>query len=218
MRKIFTGLIEEIGIVSNIKKMNQGIQISINCKKVLEDVHLGDSIATNGVCLTVVEKSHNFFVADCMFETLNRSSLKFLKNGDKVNLERALTLNSRLGGHLVTGDVECLGKIVHIEEIGIAKLYTFEIPSEFFRYVIEKGRITIDGASLTVFNCEKNRFSLSLIPHTQNMIILGEKKSGDIVNIETDILGKYIEKFLLPNEKIEKKSRLSFDFLSEHGF
>lgn len=226
VRKIFTGLIEEIGIISGIKKLSQGVQISIICDKILDGTSIGDSIATEGVCLTVVGKYKDSFVADCMFETLDRSSLKFSKIGDRANLERALALGSRLGGHLVTGDVECLGTILDIQDVGIAKLYTFEIPSEYFRYVIEKGRVTIDGASLTVFNCQNNRFSISLIPHTQKKITLGKKRVGDRVNIETDIIGKYIEKFIFVEnsgvknreENHEKKSELTLEFLAENGF
>ncbi|MGL4732903.1 MAG: riboflavin synthase, partial [Fusobacteriaceae bacterium] len=192
---MFTGLVEELGEVISLAKKSEGLQIGIRCKRILEDIKIGDSISTNGVCLTAVEIGSNYFIADCMFETLDRSSIKILKKGDRVNLERALTLNSRLGGHIVTGDVECLGEIISIFSMGIAKVYTFSVPAKYSRYIIEKGRITIDGASLTVMEAEGKNFSVSLIPHTQKMITLGYKSIGDVVNIETDIIGKYIERF-----------------------
>ncbi len=190
----------------------------IKCNKVLEGISYGDSICTNGVCLTVVEIGKNYFGADCMFETLNRSNLKTLKKNDKVNLERAVTLNTRLGGHLVTGDVECEGIIKNISAIGIAKVFTIELEEKYSKYIIEKGRITIDGASLTVISVNLNKFSVSLIPFTLKSITLGEKKIGDIVNIETDIIGKYIEKFLGSEKYNENKKDITLEFLAKNNF
>lgn len=207
-----------MGEVIFLQKKSQGLSIGIKCNKVLEDIRIGDSIATNGVCLTAVDMGRDYFVADCMFETLNRSNLKSVKKGERVNLERAMTLDSRLGGHLVTGDVECQGKIVSITDVGISRVYTFHIPEKYSRYVIEKGRVTIDGASLTVMDAAGENFSLSLIPHTQKMITLGSKSEGDIVNVETDIIGKYIERFMLPPKKEDKKEKLTMEFLLENGF
>lgn len=207
-----------MGEVIFLQKKSQGLSIGIKCNKVLEDIRIGDSIATNGVCLTAVDMGRDYFVADCMLETLNRSNLKSVKKGERVNLERAMTLDSRLGGHLVTGDVECQGKIVSITDVGISRVYTFHIPEKYSRYVIEKGRVTIDGASLTVMDAAGENFSVSLIPHTQKMITLGSKSEGDIVNVETDIIGKYIERFMLPPKKEDKKEKLTMEFLLENGF
>jgi len=193
----------------------------IKANKVLENVKLGDSIATNGVCLTVTEFSKDYFVADCMFETISRSNLKRLKAGDEVNLEKSITLSTPLGGHLVTGDVDCEGEIVSITQEGIAKIYEIKISRKYMRYIVEKGRATIDGASLTVISLTDDTFSISLIPHTQEKIILGSKKVGDIVNIETDLVGKYIERFVhfdKLEEKENKKSKISREFLLENGF
>jgi riboflavin synthase len=153
-----------------------------------------------------------------MFETINRSNFKILKIKDMVNLERAMTLNTRLGGHLVTGDVECEGVIKNIKNIGIAKIYMIELSSKYSKYVVEKGRITIDGASLTVVDISKNQFSVSLIPFTANFITLGNKKSGDVVNIETDIIGKYIENFMGINKKDNEKKDMTLEFLLKNNF
>lgn len=218
---MFTGLIEEKGSVISLNNGDKSIKLKIKADKVLENVKLGDSIATNGVCLTVTEYSKNYFVADCMYETISRSNLKRLKVGDEVNLEKSITLSTPLGGHLVTGDVDCEGEIISITQVGIAKIYEIKISQKYMRYIIEKGRVTIDGASLTVVSLTNESFSVSLIPHTQKEIILGNKKVGDIVNIETDLVGKYIEKFIYFDkleEKENKKSKITKEFLLENGF
>lgn len=222
---MFTGLIEEMGTVSYIKHSSKGVKLKVNCEKVILDAKIGDSIATSGVCLTVVELGKDFYVADIMNESLDRSGLKSLKMGNKVNLEKSLTLNTPLGGHLVTGDVECQGKIIKIKNDGFSKIYTIEIPSRYSKYIIEKGRVTIDGASLTISAVEKNNFSVSIIPHTQKMITLGINKIGDLVNIETDIIGKFIEKSSLyssedcySKDNIKESSKINKKFLLENGF
>ncbi|MBP6322367.1 MAG: riboflavin synthase [Fusobacteriaceae bacterium] len=222
---MFTGLIEEMGTVSYIKHSSKGVKLKVNCKKVILDAKIGDSIATSGVCLTVVELGKDFYVADVMNESLDRSGLKSLKMGNKVNLEKSLTLNTPLGGHLVTGDVECQGKIIKIKNDGFSKIYAIEIPSRYSKYIIEKGRVTIDGASLTISAVEKNNFSVSIIPHTQKMITLGINKIGDLVNIETDIIGKFIEKSSLystedcySKDNIKESSKINKKFLLENGF
>ena len=222
---MFTGLIEEMGTVSYIKHSSKGVKLKVNCKKVILDAKIGDSIATSGVCLTVVELGKDFYVADIMNESLDRSGLKSLKMGNKVNLEKSLTLNTPLGGHLVTGDVECQGKIIKIKNDGFSKIYAIEIPSRYSKYIIEKGRVTIDGASLTISAVEKNNFSVSIIPHTQKMITLGINKIGDLVNIETDIIGKFIEKSSLyssedcySKDNIKESSKINKKFLLENGF
>ena len=222
---MFTGLIEEMGTVSYIKHSSKGVKLKVNCKKVILDARIGDSIATSGVCLTVVELGKDFYVADVMNESLDRSGLKSLKMGNKVNLEKSLTLNTPFGGHLVTGDVECQGKIIKIKNDGFSKIYAIEIPSRYSKYIIEKGRVTIDGASLTISAVEKNNFSVSIIPHTQKMITLGINKIGDLVNIETDIIGKFIEKSSLyssedcySKDNIKESSKINKKFLLENGF
>ncbi|MCP1224622.1 riboflavin synthase [Sebaldella sp. S0638] len=211
---MFTGLIEEIGKISDIKNKSQGLKIKIEADKVIENVNIGDSIAVNGVCLTVTEYSKNSFTADAMYETINRSNLKRLRPGDRVNLEKSLTLSKPLGGHLVTGDVECEGEIMSVEVNGIARHYKIKMDKKYMKYVVEKGRITLDGASLTVIDAENDTFSVSLIPHTIENIILGSKKSGDLVNIETDLFAKYVEKIL----NSEKETGLTQEFLSKNGF
>ena len=217
---MFTGLIEELGKVVSIDKTPQGANITISCKKVLQKAEIGDSIATNGVCLTVVKLSNNTFTANIMNESLKVSILKDLKIGNLVNLEKSLTLQSFLGGHLVTGDVDCCGKISSISDDGFAKKYTIDIPLEFMKYVVYKGRITLDGASLTVASLTESSLTVSLIPHTQKSITLGFKKVGDLVNVETDLIGKHLEKLLLAqkNNVDKSSSNLSKKFLAENGF
>lgn len=215
---MFTGLVEEMGRVLSIVEGNHSMQIKIQCKKVIEGAKLGDSIATNGTCLTAVEIGKDYFVADCMHETMKRTNLHRLKKSDFVNLEKSITLSTPLGGHLVTGDVDCEGKITNIRQDGIAKIYTVELPQAYMKYVVEKGRVTLDGASLTVMELGENSLGVSLIPHSQDMIILGKKKVGDYINIETDLIGKYVEKLLSFPKQEEKKSKLSLDFLAENGF
>lgn len=212
-----------MGEVLSVKSGENSIKIKIKCKKVLKNAKIGDSIATNGTCLTAVEIGSDYFVADCMHETVKRTNLARLKNGSPVNLEKSITLATPLGGHLVTGDVDCEGVIKSISKDGIAKIYEIEIEHRYMKYVVEKGRVTLDGASLTVVSLTDNTFSVSLIPHTQSMITLGSKKAGDYINVETDLIGKYIEKLINfkddnKNEKENKKSKIDENFLASHGF
>ena len=223
---MFTGLVEEMGKIVNISKKATGLGITIKGDKVVEKVKIGDSIAVNGVCLTVTEFSGNTFTADVMYETIERSGLKRITAGETVNLEKSLTLTTFLGGHLVMGDVDSEAEIISIVPKGIAKLYKFQLEEKHrqnIKYVVEKGRVTIDGASLTVIDTEdaSGTFSVSLIPHTLENITLGKKKAGDFVNIETDLFGKYVEKILkFNNEETEKKEKtgITMDFLQKNGF
>ncbi|WP_432204954.1 riboflavin synthase [Cetobacterium somerae] len=217
---MFTGLVEELGKVISINKTREGANLTVSCKKVLKSVNIGDSIATNGVCLTVIDFSDSSFTTNIMNESLNVSTLGNLKIGNLVNLEKSLTLQSFLGGHLVTGDVDCQGKIISIIDDGFAKKYTIEIPNDFMKYVVYKGRITLDGASLTVASLTESTLVVSLIPHTQKSITLGYKKIGDFINVETDLIGKHLEKLLLSKEKKSEKtnSKISKNFLAENGF
>ena len=223
---MFTGLVEEMGKVVNISKKATGLGITIKGDKVVEKVKIGDSIAVNGVCLTVTEFSGNTFTADVMYETIERSGLKRITAGETVNLEKSLTLTTFLGGHLVMGDVDSEAEIISIVPKGIAKLYNFQLEEKHrqnIKYVVEKGRVTIDGASLTVIDTDdvSGIFSVSLIPHTLENITLGKKKVGDYVNIETDLFGKYVEKILkFNNMETEKKEKsgITMDFLQKNGF
>ncbi|OQY10604.1 MAG: riboflavin synthase [Fusobacteriia bacterium 4572_132] len=219
---MFTGLIEEKGKVLEVQKGDNSLKIKISAKKVLVNAKKGDSIATNGVCLTAIEVGNDYFVADAMAETVNRTNLKRLKKGELVNLEKSITLATPLGGHLVTGDVDCEGIIKSIKKDGIAKIYEVDIDEIQMKYVVQKGRISIDGASLTVMGLTQKTLSVSLIPHTQEEIILGSKKVGDYVNIETDLIGKHVEKLLgayFGENKLElQKSNIDMDFLARNGF
>lgn len=212
---MFTGIIEEVGQVARIG----GGNLVINCTKVIEDVHLGDSIAVNGVCLTVTHFDKSSFTADVMPETVRRTSLAELKKGSPVNLERALTLASRLGGHIVSGHIDGTGEIVKFADEGNAILMTISAGPELLRYIVEKGSVALDGISLTVAQVTDSDFTVSLIPHTREVTNLGSKKTGSPINIETDVLGKYVEKMLQgQREPQQSQSTLTLDFLRENGF
>lgn len=215
---MFTGIIEEVGTVKSIQKSAVSSFIQINADTVLSDAHIGDSIAVNGVCLTVTDLTGNYFQADVMNETLSRSSLGSLKNGSTVNLERAMSAQGRFGGHIVSGHIDGTGVISSVKQDGIALWYTINTDSEILRYIVEKGSIAIDGISLTVAKVTANDFSVSIIPHTAAQTVLNSKKTGDTVNLENDIIGKYVEKFLNPDEKKSEKSRITMDFLAKNGF
>ncbi|KPU44004.1 riboflavin synthase [Oxobacter pfennigii] len=212
---MFTGIIEEIGKMESIRKGAQSFVISVQAKKIMEDVRIGDSIAVNGVCLTVTSFSPRGFTADVMHETLNRSSLGNLRRGSLVNLERAMSINGRFGGHIVTGHIDGTGTVSAIEKDDIAILYTIKTSSKILRYIIEKGSIAIDGISLTVAKVYKDSFSVSVIPHTAVMTILSDKHIGDTVNLENDCIGKYVERLM---EAQPLKNNITADFLAKCGF
>ena len=212
---MFTGIVEEMGTVSEITRNGNNSYIRIQAEKVLSDVHIGDSIAVNGVCLTVTRHDGNIFQADVMNETLNRSSLGSLKRGSKVNLERAMSAEGRFGGHIVSGHIDGTGTITNIKNDGIAVWYTVSAKPEIMRYTVEKGSIAIDGISLTVARVSENSFSVSIIPHTAEKTVLSLKKIGDIVNLENDIIAKYVEKLVnIP----QKKKGVTLELLAEKGF
>lgn len=213
---MFTGIVEEIGSISGIKQGKNSEILTIKAKKVLEDTKIGDSIAVNGICLTVTALSSDSFTADVMHETINRSSLSKLKYGSKVNLERAMPVNGRFGGHIVSGHVDGTGTIINIKPDDNAIWYKIQANQQILKYIVEKGSITIDGISLTVAKVSETDFSISAIPHTVEQTILKEKRQGDIVNLETDILAKYIEKLLNPTQN--EQSKITKEFLLEHGF
>lgn len=212
---MFTGIIEEIGKIKFFQKENNGAVIEVECDTVLKDTKLGDSIAINGVCQTVTTLNSNSFCANVSDETLAVTNFKNLRIGDNVNLERALTLNTRLGGHIVSGHVDCVGKFLSIEKLTDFYNLKFEIPKEQEKYIVHKGSITVNGISLTIAQIEKNIFKTAIIPHTFNNTNLKNLTPGDYVNIETDILGKYIEKLLSAKDN---KSNISMNFLQENGF
>ena len=214
---MFTGIIEEVGTVKAVKRSGTSSFIEIQAKKVLEDVHLGDSIAVNGVCLTVTHCDGSIFRADVMNETLSRSSLGSLTTGSPVNLERAMAADGRFGGHIVSGHIDGTGTVSDIRNDGIAVWYTITAPPELLRYIVEKGSIAIDGISLTVAKVTETSFSVSIIPHTAAQTILGTKKTGDMVNLENDIIGKYVEKLMKPAEAAPQ-SGITMEFLAKNGF
>jgi riboflavin synthase len=215
---VFTGLVEEIGVLKAIGKGAKSAQLTIGADKVLQDIKLGDSISTNGVCLTVVAFSNNSFTVDVMPETMRRSNLKDLKPGSKINLERALRLGDRLGGHIVSGHIDGIGLIRTIEAEDNATWVTIEAGVAIMKYVIEKGSIAIDGTSLTVARVGKEDFKVSIIPLTRDETTLLSKKIGEEVNLECDMVGKYIERLTMFNKDNNKNGEINLDFLKENGF
>ncbi|AMA73646.1 MULTISPECIES: riboflavin synthase [Aneurinibacillus] len=217
---MFTGIIEEIGTIRRIQRGNRSAVLEIAAEKVLTDVKLGDSIAVNGICLTVVEFSGRHFTVDVMPETLDRTSLSALGPGSPVNLERALAVGDRLGGHFVSGHVDGTGVIVDKRPYDNAMLFEVRTGEELLWYIIPKGSIAIDGISLTVVDVAGDGFTVSIIPHTLEETILQYKGKGDLVNLECDMLGKYIERFIARRDlrDREKQPTLTKDFLVEHGF
>jgi riboflavin synthase len=215
---LFTGIIEELGTVTQIQKGARSSVLTIHAKKVLQGTQIGDSIATNGVCLTVTAMAGSSFMADVMAETLRCSSLGRLKTGDPVHLERALTLSSRLGGHLVSGHIDGTGTIENIRAEDNAIWLSIAPPLSLLRYIVKKGSVAIDGVSLTVASVTEGDFSVSIIPHTGAETILLQKKIGDIVNVECDMIAKYTEKLLRPPSKPSSQSQIDEDFLKRYGF
>ena len=212
---MFTGIIEEIGTIKNIVQGTKSCRLCIGAGTVLEGTKIGDSIAVNGVCLTVTEMSDNTFYADVMAETMRRTAFSSLKSGSRVNLERAMAANGRFGGHIVSGHIDGTGMIREFKPEDNAVWITIDADSKILRYIVEKGSITIDGISLTVAYVDKSCFKVSVIPHTAKETTLLSKKPKDMVNLENDIISKYVEK-LMTLQKSE--SKISASFLMEHGF
>ncbi|NFV12814.1 riboflavin synthase [Clostridium sporogenes] len=218
---MFTGIVEEIGKILKIEEGKDFLHITIEGNKVLKSLNLGDSIAVNGVCLTVTNFNNNSFTVDVMAETLRKSSLKALSKGSLVNLERAVTLNKPLGGHIVSGHIDGTGEVINIKKESIATLLEIEAKENLLKYMVPKGSIALDGVSLTLVDVKEKSFTVSLIPHTKEATILINKNIGYIINIECDVLGKYIYKFIHLKDDDEKKvskNNISLDFLSKTGF
>lgn len=216
MIAIFTGIIEEIGRLERLEAGRKSYKISVKAEKILEDASVGDSIAVNGVCLTIVEFNVRSFAADVMPETVDKTGIRFLKTGDPVNLERALRLSDRLGGHLVQGHVDGVGSIISRENLDIAIIYRIKAPAAVLKYTVPKGSIAVDGISLTVVDVFQDSFTVSLIPHSAEQTVLGFKKAGDPVNLESDIIGRYVER-LMKGESCPG-STVNMSFLAENGF
>ena len=217
---MFTGIIEEIGIIQKIIKGEKSSVISIKASKILEETILGDSICVNGVCLTVTKMTKDTFEADVMAETLRKSNIGKLSIGSKVNLERALKLEGRFGGHIISGHIDGVGEIISLIKEDNAIWVTVKTSKDILKYIVMKGSIAIDGISLTVAYIDNEVFKVSIIPHTGGETTLLHKKNGETVNLECDVIGKYIEKFMRLKEESGqiKKQLLDETFLRENGF
>lgn len=206
---MFTGIIEELGTIRQI----QPNSLTVKAHQVLADMGIGDSIAVNGICLTITVLGNDYFTVDLMPETRHRTTLDLLRVGDEVNLERPLKIGGRMGGHLVQGHVDDTGKVITIRPEGTAALMRFEPPREVLRYVVVKGFIAVDGTSLTVIDRNENSFEVSLVTHTRQTTILGKRRVGDMVNLEVDIIAKYVEALAHGPDR-----GITVDFLQAHGF
>lgn len=215
---MFTGIVEETGCIRSVQRGTVSSFIEIKAEKVISGTNIGDSIAVNGVCLTVTDLTGDTFRADVMNETLSRSSLGSLRPGSLVNLERAMAADGRFGGHIVSGHIDGTGTITDIKRDGIAIWYTICADAGIMRYIVEKGSVAVDGISLTVAAVSDSGFKISVIPHTAARTILGSKKSGDTVNLENDIIGKYVEKLMRPKSENIPESRITMDFLARNGY
>ena len=215
---MFTGIVEETGSVVRVQKGAHSAVLTVQARKVLEGTRIGDSIAVNGICLTVISMGPDTFTADVMHETLNRTGLSGLGPGSPVNLERAMPADGRFGGHIVSGHIDGVGRITDVRRDDTAVWYTVEAAPELLRLVVEKGSIALDGISLTVAATGRNTFSVSIIPHTAAETVLGRRKAGDLVNLEADIIGKYVEKLMGREPELKTQSAITREFLTRHGF
>lgn len=216
---MFTGIIEQLGTIREIKTRGETLEVTIEAKEVLSDVSIGDSIAVNGVCLTVTSYTSTYFTADVMPETFRKTSLQQLDRGSKVNLERAMLAGGRFGGHIVQGHVDGTGVITAIETEQNAVLFSIRPhDSSLFQYMFPQGSIALDGISLTLVKADGNELAVSIIPHTLSETVLQFKKKGDLVNLECDVLGKYVKQLLHFQNKQENKETIDKPFLEQHGF
>lgn len=220
---MFTGIIEGLGTVAKLRSSGRGKRLVVATDLSLKEIKIGDSIAVNGACLTVVAKNANRFEADLSPETLSLTTLNKAKTGDRVNLERALRISDRLDGHLVSGHIDGIGTLSDREKDDNAIIISIAVTEALSRYMIPKGSVAVDGISLTVNSCSPDRFSVSIIPHTAKLTTLGFKKKGEAVNIETDMIGKYVERFLHATDGgyqkgSAKKSAVDMELLLKSGF
>ena len=218
---MFTGIVEETGTVESLKKNGVSFSMSIKADKIMDDIKVGDSIAVNGICLTATSVQRDGFTVDVMPETVKRTSLADVHAGNRVNLERAIRLDTRLGGHIVSGHIDGTGTIKEIKTEENATWITISLPDKIMKYIVEKGSVAIDGISLTVAYAAADSFKVSVIPHTKNETTILEKKIGDTVNLENDIIGKYVEKLLKPSEETDVKEAgggLTMEMLGRNGF
>ncbi len=220
---MFTGIIEGLGTLTEIRSSGQGKRLTIVADFFLEQTKIGDSIAVNGACLTAVALDNKRFVVDASPETLATTTFGKAKIGDRLNLERALRLSDRIDGHLVSGHIDGMGIIRHRKTAGNAIIVTFGVSETLSRYMIKKGSVAVDGVSLTINNCNSDSFDVSIIPHTAKLTTIGFKKIGDLVNIETDMIGKYVERFITKGtdsykEKETGQSSIDMQFLAKAGF
>ncbi len=215
---MFTGLIEGLGTISAIRPAGQGKRLSIKADFALDQTKIGDSIAVNGACLTVVKISAKQFEVDLSPETLAISTFGKAKQGDRLNLERAMRLSDRIDGHLVSGHIDGIGVIKQREKMGNAIIITFAVPETLARYMIHKGSVAVDGVSLTINTCDPNGFTVSIIPHTASIATVGIKQTGEAVNIETDMIGKYVEQFTRSNDQTKTASVIDKEFLAKSGY
>ncbi len=213
---MFTGIVEEVGVIRQIRRGAHSSVLTIGAETVLSDLKVGDSVAVNGVCLTATSLGSGFFTADVMHETLRRSSLGSLTSGSRVNLERAMAANGRFGGHIVSGHIDGMGQILALRDEGNAVWITIAAPPELLRGIVEKGSVAIDGVSLTVAAVTDQDFSVSIIPHTGGQTTLLHRRPGEQVNLETDIIGKYVSRLLAPERA--PKGGITREFLTQYGF
>ncbi|WP_182200699.1 riboflavin synthase [Paraliobacillus salinarum] len=215
---MFTGIVEEKGTILSVKQQANSLKLVIQAKTVLSDVKVGDSIAVNGVCLTVTSFLADQFTVDVMPETFRFSSLSQIHVGTEVNLERAMQANGRFGGHFVSGHVDKVGEISNIWTEANARYFSIKVDKKDSKYLMSKGSVTVDGTSLTIFDVDTDHFVISLIPETQEKTILGEKRQGDLVNLEFDMLAKYMENLIRNNVENKQTSPITKHILRDHGF
>jgi len=219
---MFTGIIEGFGTIREVRPEGQGKRMTVDADFFLEQTKIGDSICVSGACLTVVMIDDKRFTVDVSPETLAKTTFKSAKIGDRVNLERALRLSDRIDGHLVSGHIDGIGTVTLKQNIGNAIIVSFKVPEFISYYMIQKGSVAVDGISLTINNCGHDSFDISIIPHTAKLTTIGLKKAGDLVNIETDMIGKYVERFVGGKRHDEKKkgvgNSINMEFLAKSGF
>ena len=215
---MFTGIVEEIGYLKNTSHGERSMRLEIGCREILTDARLGDSISVNGICLTVNKLGDHSFYADVMPETMRHTNLGRLASGTKVNLERAMSIERRFGGHIVTGHIDGTGILSNLSREDNAIWITIKADREIMKYIIHKGSVALDGISLTVQHLGTGEFKVSIIPHTRDYTTLPDKKPGDVINIECDVIGKYVERLMSFGKEEKSKGNLTLEYLLENGF